>query len=254
MDLSLVPPPPRFPSKRARKLVHGYQGGQLVFLIVGGMFLFMGSIFTLIFTWGLPADLAIALSSRPVSARIVSSELNTNVTINDEHPTTVTVRYMLDGQVIEEELDTMEPGRFGELEPGSKVELEVSTWNPRWSRLPGSTRSVFGWGASFVVIFPLIGGALVYHGVRANRREIRAFRDGTATMGRVTIIGPDRSTRINGRHPTMLTWTFETPDGVKRTGSISALDASLFGTLYPNDPVAVLYDPEDPEVNTLWVD
>ena len=48
--------------------------------------------------------------------------------------------------------------------------------------------------------------------------------------------------------------TFETPDGVKRTGSISALDASLFGTLYPNDPVAVLYDPEDPEVNTLWVD
>ncbi|MCK6544617.1 DUF3592 domain-containing protein [Myxococcota bacterium] len=253
MDLSLVPPPPRYPSKRARKLVHGYQGGQLVFLIVGGIFLFIGSIFTLVFTWGLPMDLAIAVSSRPVTGRVVSSELNTSVAINEEHPTTVRVRYMLDGEVIEDELDTMSPGLY-ELEPGSRIDLEVSTWSPRWSRLKGSTRSAFGWGATFVVIFPLIGAALTYAGVRANRREIRAFRDGVATLGKVTIIGPDLSTRINGRHPTKLTWAFETPDGVKRTGSLSALDESLFGGLYPNDPVAVLYDPDNPEVNTLWVD
>jgi hypothetical protein len=98
LALSSIPPSPRPPSPRARRLIFRYQGKQLVMLILGVVFLLFGSIFPVVFGWGLPVDLAIAVSGTTVQGKGLDARVNHSVRINRAHPTLVRFSYELEGQ------------------------------------------------------------------------------------------------------------------------------------------------------------
>jgi hypothetical protein len=246
--LNEVPPAPRTPSPQARYLIFGYRGKQGVMLIVGIGFLVIGLVLATVFCWGLPVDAAIALGRRDTRGSILSAETNRSVKINGRRPTKVRFQYEAGGVQWTGEANSFEihPEQTGALE------VEYSTLNPAWGRLAGETYSTFGYLGSLSLLFPCLGGLIAYFAVRSNRREIRAFTQGRATLARVIFHGQDHSTTINGRHPFLLRWEFQTETGIYR-GSISSLkllDIKAFGEA---EQIVVLYDPADPKANTIFV-
>ena len=113
-------------------------------------------------------------------------------------------------------------------------------------------KSVMGWFALFLLVFVLVGLLLLVSAVRSNRREIRAFKHGRATVGRVTRFGPDTSVKVNGRHPTVLAWEFDVA-GKAYAGSLSHMDGGVLSPLVAGERVPVVYDERDPAANTIYV-
>jgi hypothetical protein len=193
-------------------------------------------------------DAAIELSRREAVGTILMAETNRSVKINGQRPTKV--RFAYDGGPTrwEGESNSFEvaPGQTG------PVEVEYAALNPAWGRITGETYSTFGYWGLLSLLFPALGGFIAYFAIRSNRREIRAFTRGLPVLARVTFRGQDHSTKINGRHPFLIRWEFMTDKGLYK-GSISSLkllDIKAFGEA---EQVVVLYDPDDPKANTLYV-
>ena len=249
--LSSIPSPPRTPSDRARRLLFRYAGRQLAMLWIGGIFLALGSVFAVVFCWGLPADLAISLSGRKVRGSVVEARLNTTVRINRRHPVRIRFAYEIDGEPHEASSNTLDPALVA-LRPGSPVEVEVSTLNPAWARLEGLTYSPFGYFTAFVLIFPVGGAIVLCYAIRSNRREIRAYTYGVPAVGRVVFAGMDTSVRINRRHPFKVGWEFRVDDRVY-SGSLSSMQMTDLEMFMRAQFVPVLYDPAKPQINTIYV-
>ena len=66
----------------------------------------------------------------------------------------------------------------------------------------------------------------------------------------VTFQGLDHSTRVNGRHPHMVRWSFEM-NGKHYTGAYTRMDP-IPEMLTPGQ-VIVVADRKDPSLNTLWI-
>jgi len=102
----------------------------------------------------------------------------------------------------------------------------------------------------------LVGGVLLYGVMQANRAEAHAFTHGQATTGELTFAGRETSTaRGNGRPvegPYVLRWRFEI-DGHAYEGELSSKYASDLEHVPQDGRVVVLYDPDDPSKNTLWI-
>lgn len=246
--LNDVPPAPRTPSPEARHLVFGYRGNQGIKLIVGIGFLVIGLIIATVFCWGLPMDAAIDLSRRETRGTILQAVTATGARTGSRPPTRVRFQYEAGGtrwtgEAITFAIDHDQTGA---------IAVEYASLNPAWGRLAGETYSTFGYLGALSLIVPLLGGLIAYFAVRSNRWEIRAFTRGVPVLARVTFRGQDHSTKINGRHPFLLRWEFNTDKGVFK-GSISSLqllDIKAFGEA---DQLVVLYDPADPRANTIFV-
>jgi hypothetical protein len=251
-SLDSVPPAPREPSPRARELIFRYQGGQKVMLLVGILFTVIGVALTVAFNWGVPGDLAIAASGRQQHARVLSAEVDRSVTINGRHPTVIRFAYSVDGRRYEAQSSTVDRALIGRARSEDSIPIEVSSFQPQWARVAGSTRAVFGYGPLFVLLFPALGVVLTGLAVRSNRREIRAFVHGEPARARVVSFGPDMSMQINGRHPVRLDWEFRVADQIY-TGTLSSMSLLALEDLGKAEEIVVLYDPADPAVNTAWV-
>ncbi|HUJ24600.1 MAG TPA: DUF3592 domain-containing protein [Myxococcales bacterium] len=253
-SVSSVPPPPRDPSPRARELVWKLHGGQGVTMAVGAIFMLAGLAMAVPFNWGLTADIAISASSRTVHARVLSRDLDRSTTINGRHPTEIRFTYSVDGQRYEGRSSTTSESLVRDAQPDATVPIAVSSLNPGWARLPGTTRSTFGYVGLVVLLFPLIGALMLVFSVRAHLRERHVFRYGTPAMAKVVSFGPDYSTRINGRHPFRVRWEFRV-DGDARvfTGTLSSMTMLSLEDLGKSEEIVVLYDPDNPEINTAWV-
>ena len=246
-----VPPAPREPSPRARRLVYRYAGSQFVLLLVGAIFLAIGVPMGAVFCWYVPAEVALDLIGKAGTAQVVSAEIDGRTVINGHNPRRIVFKLEAGGGAVEgDSLSTDE--RFDKLSPGDTVEVDYVPGHPVWARVRGSRFSLFGYFGLFVLIFPGVGGALLFFAVRSNRREIRAFRFGTPAMAKVTFAGPDTSTTMNGRHPFQVVWSLER-NGEKYEGSISSMDPTELEGYAQSQELVVLYDPENPAINTLWV-
>jgi hypothetical protein len=251
-SLLSVPQPPRTPSARARRLIFAYQGGPKVILLVGTTFLAIGSLFAVIFAGQIPSDLAIALSGREASGRVVSAELDLSTRVNGRHPTRVLFTYDFDGREHEAESSGLN-ARLLALVPNESVPIEVAAIHPAWARVSGTTRSWTGYLGLLTLLFPLIGGALPVGAVRSRRRAIRAFTLGTPAQARVVFTGLDTTIRMNGRHPFKVVWQFQVDDRTYE-GSVSSMDSFLIEPLTRAAELVILYDPANPRVNTVFLD
>lgn len=250
--LATIPAAPRTPSKRARALIFAYTGSQKVLALGGLMFFLIGSVLTLPFCWGLPVDLAIAVAHRHVPGVVVTAEINRSASVNRQHPTEITFSYEVDGQPFTGSCSTLDQGIIATATPEAAVDIEVARMNPKWGRLTGTTHSTFGYTVAFVLIFPIIGLTMLYFAVRSNRREIRAFRFGTPVMARVAQRGRDTSVSVNGRNPFMISWEFKVDDEIYE-GKFTTMSALTMEELGQDKEIPVLYMPDNPRINTLYV-
>ena len=173
--------------------------------------------------------------------------------INGRNPTLIRFAYTVDGRRYEGESSTLDGTLIGEARPEASIPIQISSVNPQWARVAGSTRSMFGYGGLFVLLFPILGLVLAFFAVRSNRREIRAFVHGEAARAKVVFFGADRSVQINGRNPIRLNWEFRVAESIY-SGSLSSMSMLALEDLGKAEEIVVLYDPADPAVNTVWVD
>jgi hypothetical protein len=248
----VVPPAPRAPTEAAKELVFSYAGIQKASLIVSICFVVLGCPMSTLFAWGLPGDLALRFSTRPVKATVTDARIDTSVEVNGINPAVVSYRWEEAGKTYEGKttFTDREPRDFPE---GAVVDAEVVPGQPEWSRLKGGTYATFGLIGMFTLIFPLAGLGLLFATVRANRRESRAFTHGIPGQGEVKLSSEDLTTSINERHPWKVAWEFDL-DGQKYTGSLSHMTHALLNHFKVGSPVTVLYLRDDPKVNTLWVE
>lgn len=102
----------------------------------------------------------------------------------------------------------------------------------------------------WTLIFPAIGIPMWVIGRRNARRKLMALGFGVSTRGRVTGISKDLTQSINGRHPWLIAYDFDTETGVRR-GEVAAWDASS-AQRSPGDVLWVVYVPGAPEENAIW--
>lgn len=251
-SLSAVPPAPRAMSPAARRIVGSWQGGSLVLILVGTIFLGTGLILSTVFCWSLPVDLTLALSGVPLQGVVVSAEADLHAKVNGVHPTLVRYRYRTPAGTFEDDCDVMGE-EYRELAPGAPIALEVSSLRPQWSRVAGSTYGFFGYFGSFTLLFPTLGAVLTAFAIRQRRRALRAYRDGRPVMATVVGSGPNTMVRVNGRNPYRVSWEFRLPDGSVHHGSAQSMRTLELEPYGKAGTVPVLYDPEDPSNNTLFV-
>ncbi len=248
--LDEVPPAPRRPSPRARRLVLGYAGGQGIVRTAGMVFLAVGLLLSVIFGWGLPVDVAIALGPGEATGTVLDARRNWNASYDGVPPSTVRYEYEVDGVRWRGGYDAL-------IDPppsGQAITIEYAAALPGWSRIAGARRNTWPWFlVAFIFFFPVFGAAMIVRVVRANRREVRAFTLGRPVLARVTFRGQDESTVLNGRHPFMIRWEFRGPSGEVVEGSLTSMTLLELEAFGQADEVVVLYDPADPRSNTLYV-
>ncbi len=244
-----VPPPPREPTKRTRGIIHAYTGAQFVGRLLGMIFTAIGLVMFLAFGTDMIFDVAVSVAGKPVKGVVTGVHTLSSVRVNHSHPRVI--EFSFDGH--HGASSTLDFSRFRDFQPGSPVDVDAVPGWPAAARVHGTMRSPVGWFGLFPLPFLGVGLIALFIAVRSNRREIRAFRFGVAAVGRVKSIGLDRSVRVNGRSPTLLSWEFDVA-GKTYGGSLSHMDGGVLRPLVAADhTVAVVYDPKDPRANTLYV-
>lgn len=248
--LDQVPPPPRRPSPLARRLVFAYQGTQAALRVAGIVFTVAGLALLVPLGWNLPVDAAVAVGGAEVTGVVRSVERARRERILGQRPWYVAYAYEVDGLPLDGEATVL-------VEPppaGAPIELEVVPSRPRWSRVAGRTRNVFGWGWGLApLLLVALGVSGLAKAIGSNRREVRAFVHGRPVLARVTFRGQDPTVELNRRHPFVVRWEFQAPTGERVEGSLSSMEAADLQPFEGAEQVVVLYDPADPRCNTLYV-
>lgn len=238
-----VPPAPR-------RLALGYAGRRGIVLGVGMGFLAIGLLLSVLFAWGLPVDVAIALSPGETTGTVLDARVNRRAKFDGVHPSTVRYEYEVDGVRWRVGYDAL----IAPPPSGRAITIEYAAALPGWSRIAGTCRTRFPWFVvAFVLFFPVFGAGMIIRSVRANRREVRAFTFGRPVLARVTFRGQDESTALNGRHPFMIRWEFWGPSGEVFEGALTSMKLLELQAFGQADEVVVLYDPTDPRCNALYV-
>ncbi len=156
------------------------------------------------------------------------------------------------------------------FEAGTPVEIEFPVGRPEVSRIKGLRCNVFGPLVLFVLIFPLIGLALLINGLRRGGKGIRLLIHGKQAVGTFVSKKPT-ATRINRRRVYEYTFDFVANNGQTyqakgrtHTDALSGNDPHTADNVEdgPDDPMHVdnsagdqrerpgqellLYDPMDP--------
>jgi hypothetical protein len=252
MNLSSIPPPPRIPSDRTRKVIFAYTGSQMAKVMIGGAFSLVGLILGPILCWGLPGELAIAATGAPATGRVTATRLDETTEVNGRNPTLVSFHYDIAGQGYDGESEVLDGEVISRAQVGEEVAIEVASVDPKWAKVRGGWYSLLALIGSFVFIFALIGVPLLVGAVRSNRREIRAFTFGEPTRAKVTFRGQDTSVRVNKQHPWKVGWTFEV-GGRSYQGELTSMSREDLADLLDAETIVVTYLPEDPRTNTAYV-
>ena len=99
-------------------------------------------------------------------------------------------------------------------------------------------------------IFALVGGGLLFFGLREVMRWRALLARGVPVWGIASNVGYDTTTEINGRNPIVVYYTYADMTGQARQGSMSSLDEKRLRALQL-DRLQVLYDPDHPDRSLL---
>jgi len=207
---------------------------------IGWFFLGFGMIFFYVF--GLEADLSglwMGLMDTRQATGVVTSVEDTNASENDSPVYAVNYRYVAaDGKKVES--TAYSTGYYPD--EGQRVTVDYLRSNPEVSRVEGMRRTVFGPGAVFVVIFPLVGAGLTFFGLLEGIRASRLLGIGRLAFGKLTSVAGTNTT-INNRQVMAMTFSFRAHDGatydvISKTSHPENLDDQA--------EELILYDPDDP--------
>jgi hypothetical protein len=221
---------------------------------VGGIFFALGVLMMIPLLWGLPSDLAIVVGKHVVPGQVLRVG-KASYSVNRRTPARIHYRYQYAGNEYESYSDAFDPQDIGLTEEpptDATLNVQVSGLWPGCSRLEGTHNWVVGPLGLVFLLFPLLGGSLLFFSIRSNRREIRAFVHGVPITAKVVSVGEDRSTTINGRHPLQIAWEFRMNDEVY-SGSLSTMLHLDLEEFLAAQEIVVLYDPGRPEINTLFI-
>ena len=104
-------------------------------------------------------------------------------------------------------------------------------------------------GGSIGLLFGLLGGGFFAVGLRSVLRHRDLWRDGKVAKGRVVEVARDRTLRVNGQSPLSIAYEFQA--GGRTVPGRQRSFAPRARALGPGSVVAVVYDPADPERNTI---
>jgi hypothetical protein len=250
MSAALIPPSPRrVPSAAVQGVA------DVVFWLVGGIFLLIGTILSVVFLRTLPIDLALDLgASTAAQAAIESMDLDTSISVNGEHPVDLRYTFEVNGATVKGHSQTFNYSWVDSLEanPTATVDVEYVASRPQWSRLKGTMRTPGGYWLCFILLFPLVGAGLVLGGTLPRLRRARVYRHGEGILAKLESVGLNHSVTVNGRHPTRVRWSFQV-QGQRYDGSWSGFNAERFLPKDSSDQLPVIYDPKDPKRSTLFI-
>jgi hypothetical protein len=100
--------------------------------------------------------------------------------------------------------------------------------------------------------FLLIGGIMMlWRGLQTANRGLDAFQNGKAIQGRISDVRQDTGTKVNGRSPWIITYTFD-HDGHAYEGETSTWETATANRMYGKPPVWVLVVEGNPARNTMY--
>jgi hypothetical protein len=127
-------------------------------------------------------------------------------------------------------------------EVGQQVDVEYIKGKPAESRIQGMRRKLFGAGAGFVVIFPLVGLGLAWGGLRLGLKRNHLLRDGLVAMG--TLVDKRATaTQVNKQTVYELTFEFTARDGQRHRAKVRSHQPQR---LEDEAQEPLLYDPANP--------
>ena len=128
------------------------------------------------------------------------------------------------------------------LAPLSKATVEYLDSNPGRSRLEGMRRGMFSPVVLFVLIFPLIGLAIVYFSLKYGMKSNRLFTYGIPAYGKLRDKRPT-NTRVNNRPVWELVFDYRAQNGQTYEASTRT---SMIERLTDDREEPLLYDPDAP--------
>jgi len=231
-------PPRRF---RLRSL-----GAGVMFLLTfGGIWLFVGTVITVVFTLaGGPVWNDVVLDRRglaadatPTAIEPTSSHVNGRAVVRIVY--TFTDR---DGVARTGRTGTTNAQLLVRAEQRERLPVEYDPYAPQLSRLAGERASFFGWFILFPLAFAAVGAAIAGRGMRRLLRVRRTYVHGHAILADVTGVAPT-SMRINSRRVMRVDYSFKVITG-RVTGQTTSLNPPAIGA-----QIWVLYLPSAPEHN-----
>jgi hypothetical protein len=168
--------------------------------------------FGLIFFWvfAMNADLSfLHFTGRIVTVEgIVTMSVNTGASENDvpvfENHATFTAE--------SEEREVVSYSTGQAPGNGETVTIEYPAGKPQYARIKGMRRQIFGPVVLFVVIFPVIGLAFLFAGLKKSLRVIRLLQNGALATGKLISKVPTQ-TRINNQQVYKVTFRFKDHSG-----------------------------------------
>ncbi len=120
----------------------------------------------------------------------------------------------------------------------------VLIWKNVLVILGGIFTLCLGW----TIVFGLIGAPMLYLGWTRAQGKLRALALGRSAPGRVIEVDRDYTVKINNRRPWKIAYAYEV-EGARHEGWVHAWERP---DLAPDDPVWVVWGPDDPKVSCLW--
>ena len=95
-----------------------------------------------------------------------------------------------------------------------------------------------------------LGGSALFWRYQTARQVVTVLREGAATRGEIHDVQENYSVTVNGRHPWVIRYSFQT-NGGKVEGKVTTLNQPGPG-MQPGKPVSILYLPAAPKWSSIY--
>ena len=256
-----VPDPPRavppwFFVRRMQGLlfagVFTFLFGGLGTVVLGAVAYVAGGQTTPLDDWRLNRDHATA------TAVVTNRQMVTHSRVNGRHPWRVRFQFTTPaGKTVEAVGHTYAPA-FDNTEVGQSIGVEYDPAEPTRARPAGgsaATMPLWFYGLMSVGFLPMpaIGIVLLATVWRKARRERYLLTYGVAAEAEIVGVELVRSVQFGRRHPFNVQYRFFDHRGVEVFGRDRTYHYAWAEALRPGDKVAVIYNPQWPAENVLWL-
>jgi hypothetical protein len=248
-----ISPTPRTPSLYTKKLLFTYQGWAQIKLILGGALTLVGLPMFFLCAFVLSEEFSTWQGALGVEANLIYAEKDLAEASVGELRYEVRYQYQQDDKTYEGSA-SLSVSKGNEMFIGKPISIKASQTVPGASRLPG----IDAYSGPLILLL-VMGLPFSFFGLRfllttflEMRRRRKAYTYGTPITATVLSAGDDLNTSINYVHPFRVTWQFEV-NGKLYQGDFSSMNKAALAALVTSKALLVVYLPEQPTHNTLYL-